>query len=211
MKNKITVICEIDQMASCYLTGVYLLKAVRPPDFRASSYMTIPSGNFSSVGYKKDAVRKGRESPSLFPLVNFLLPDCPARSLSLCTRLIAFKLANSPLSLVSGLSPEDATASFFLLLKCKEAATNKSPSRQLHCCCLQPPLCTKSLFCLWAFRFSLKEDGDSMSLVQGVIGEAQIVYLEEQDRKELARPLMTQPQRKQEEQGFKIFPLPESS
>lgn len=50
-----------------------------------------------------------------------------------------------------------------------------------------------------------------MSLVQGVIGEAQIVYLEEQDRKELARPLMTQPQRKQEEQGFKIFPLPESS
>lgn len=45
-KNKITVICEIDQMASCYLTGVYLLKAVRPPDFRASSYMTIPSGEF---------------------------------------------------------------------------------------------------------------------------------------------------------------------
>lgn len=50
-----------------------------------------------------------------------------------------------------------------------------------------------------------------MSLVQGVIGKAQIVYLEEQDRKELARPLMTQPQRKQEEQSFKSFPLPASS
>jgi hypothetical protein len=52
------VICEIDQMASCYLSGVYRLKALRPPDFQASSYMTIPSGNFSSVGYKKDAVER---------------------------------------------------------------------------------------------------------------------------------------------------------
>ena len=37
MKNKITVICKTDQiaqMASCYLTGAYLLKAVRPPDSR---------------------------------------------------------------------------------------------------------------------------------------------------------------------------------
>ena len=36
-KNKITVTLETDQivqMASCYLTGAYLLKAVRPPDSR---------------------------------------------------------------------------------------------------------------------------------------------------------------------------------
>ena len=36
-KNKITVICETDQIAqmpSCYLTGAYLLKAARPPDSR---------------------------------------------------------------------------------------------------------------------------------------------------------------------------------
>ena len=36
-KNKIRVIRETDQiaqMASCYLTGTYLLKAVRPPDSR---------------------------------------------------------------------------------------------------------------------------------------------------------------------------------
>ena len=39
--------------------------------------MTIPSKNFSLVGYKKDSVRKGErfllkgQSPSLFPLINF--------------------------------------------------------------------------------------------------------------------------------------------
>ena len=36
-KNKITVILETDQiaqMASCYLTGAYLLKAAIPPDSR---------------------------------------------------------------------------------------------------------------------------------------------------------------------------------
>ena len=147
------------------------------------------------------------QSPSLFPLINFLfLSDCPARSLFLCTRLTVFKLANSPLSLGSALSPEDAPASFFLLLKCEEASTSKSPSRQLHCCCLQPLLCTKSLFCLWAFPFSLKEDGDSTSLVQGITGEARMVYPEEQDRKELAGPLMTQPQRKQKSRVSKASP-----
>ena len=37
MKNKITAICETDQiaqMASCYLAGAHLLKAARPPDSR---------------------------------------------------------------------------------------------------------------------------------------------------------------------------------
>ena len=57
-KNKITVICEIDQIiqtASCYLTGTYLLKPARPP----WGYMTTPPVNFSLAGYKKDSVRKG--------------------------------------------------------------------------------------------------------------------------------------------------------
>ena len=45
--------------------------------FQTSGYMTIPSKNFSLVGYKKDSVRKGErfllkgQSPSLFPLINF--------------------------------------------------------------------------------------------------------------------------------------------
>ena len=61
MKNKITVICKTDQiaqMASCYLTGAYLLKAVRPPDSRLPATWPSLSENFSLVGWKKDSVRK---------------------------------------------------------------------------------------------------------------------------------------------------------
>ena len=46
MKNKITVICETDQiaqMASCYLTDAYLLKAARPP---------IPDFQTTGLNYK---------------------------------------------------------------------------------------------------------------------------------------------------------------
>ena len=64
--------------------------------FQTSGYVTIPSENFSLVGYKKDSIRKGerwfslRARHPLFPLINFLfLPDCPACSLFLCPRLIA--------------------------------------------------------------------------------------------------------------------------
>ena len=61
------------------------------PDLRLHDH---PSENFSSVGYKKESVRKGeswfslRASRPLFPLINFLfLPDCLACSLFLCTHL----------------------------------------------------------------------------------------------------------------------------
>ena len=97
---KITVICETDQialMASCYLTSTYLLKAAKPPDSRPLGYATIPSENFSLVGYKKDSIRKGgcwfflRVSHPLFSLYCFLfLPDCAAHSLFLCTRLTIY-------------------------------------------------------------------------------------------------------------------------
>ena len=49
-----------------------------------------------------------------------------------------------------------------------------------------------------------------MSLVQGVIGEAQMVYPEEQDREELAGPLTTQPQREQKSRVSKASLFPTS-
>ena len=51
--NKITVIRETDQiaqMARCFLTDVYLLKAAGPARLQNSSYVTIPSDNFSLMG-----------------------------------------------------------------------------------------------------------------------------------------------------------------
>ena len=59
-KNKITVIHETDQtaqMVCCFLTGTYFLKA-ETTRLQTFSYVTIPSENFSLVGYKKDSVRK---------------------------------------------------------------------------------------------------------------------------------------------------------
>lgn len=63
MKNKITVICKTDQiaqMASCYLTGAYLLKATdhQIPDFQLHD---LPSENFSLVGWKKRSPVRKRE------------------------------------------------------------------------------------------------------------------------------------------------------
>ena len=75
-RNK-SVILETDQiaqMASCYLTSIYLLKAVESSQILDLRCVTIPSENFSLVGYKKDSVRKGglwsslRASHPLFSL-----------------------------------------------------------------------------------------------------------------------------------------------
>ena len=51
-KIKITVVLEtgqIAQMASCYLTGAY--QSYETTRFQTSGQVTIPSDNFSLVGY----------------------------------------------------------------------------------------------------------------------------------------------------------------
>ena len=78
-KNKIKVIRETDQIAQiarCFLTGVYLLKAARPPDCRPA--MWPPFREFFIGGVEERPWQKGRmlvllkgQSPSLFPLINF--------------------------------------------------------------------------------------------------------------------------------------------
>ena len=89
----------------CFLTGAYLLKATRPPQFQTSGYVTTglsnrlkinhPFREFFIGGVKERPHQKGRtlallkgQSPSLFPLINFpFLAWLPACSLFLCTRL----------------------------------------------------------------------------------------------------------------------------
>ena len=94
-KNKITVIRETDQiaqMACCFLTGIYLLKAARPPDCRPPA-MYHPFREFFIGGVEERPRQKGRtlvllkgQSPSHFPLINFpfaLLPGLLSFSLHL--------------------------------------------------------------------------------------------------------------------------------
>ena len=77
-EDKITLICKIDQiaqMASCYITGAYLLRAVKPPDSKAPATWSSPQS--SLVWYKKDSIRKGghwfslRANHLLFPSNKF--------------------------------------------------------------------------------------------------------------------------------------------
>ena len=91
-KNK-SVILETDQiaqMASCYLTGTYLLKAARP-----AGYVTIPSENFHWWGIRTLSEREDAGSPQVpvtlsFPSNKFPF-SCPTAWLALSFSALALR------------------------------------------------------------------------------------------------------------------------